>query len=48
MLEDVADYLIFAPLAASLVVGVVAAFWYAANRPAKAAALARTHRTRQT
>lgn len=41
MLEDVAAYLIIAPLAASLLAGAVAAFWLAGSRPAMTHLLAR-------
>ncbi|HKA50414.1 MAG TPA: hypothetical protein VKK19_12570 [Candidatus Dormibacteraeota bacterium] len=42
MLEEVAAaYLILAPLAACLVLGVVAAIWFAGSRPATAEILAR-------
>jgi len=42
MLEEVAVvYLILAPLAASLILGVVAAVWYAGSRPPTAEILAR-------
>ncbi|HKF18899.1 MAG TPA: hypothetical protein VKF14_17150 [Candidatus Dormibacteraeota bacterium] len=41
MLEEVAAYLIVAPLAACLIMGVVAALWYAGSRPASAHIVAR-------
>ena len=41
MLEEVAAYLLLAPLAACLIVGIVAAFWYAGSRPATANIVAR-------
>ncbi len=41
MLEEVATYLIVAPLAASLVVGALAAFWFSGTRPAPTRVVAR-------
>ncbi|HKA11110.1 MAG TPA: hypothetical protein VKI99_11650 [Candidatus Dormibacteraeota bacterium] len=50
MLEEVAAaYLILAPLAACLILGVVAAIWFAGSRPATAEILARNlHRPPRT
>lgn len=41
MLEDVAAYLIVAPLAASVILGALAAFLYAGSRPKATQTLAR-------
>jgi hypothetical protein len=41
MLEEVAAYLIVAPLAACLIMGVVVAFWYAGSRAATVNIVAR-------